>query len=95
MEKFIKLRFDVRCDLQGFPPEYRIYVNNELFTERTFNYSAGTYLKEMLQINAAPGVYEFRLERLEPSIGEFTVSNPCIELGDAVIIDENKFEILK
>jgi len=92
--KFVKVRFEVRCKWEAFPPQYRIYLNDELFTERTFKYNDNTYIKEMLQVKAVPGVYEFCLERLEPSIGEFTVSNPHIELGDAKMIDNYKFEIL-
>jgi len=96
MEKFVNVRFDVNCEWEGFPPQYRIYVNDELFTERTFKWRINDYyIEELLQIYAAPGIYEFRLEEIEPLSGEFTISNPYIEEGEAVIIDETKFEILE
>jgi len=95
MEKSVVVRFDVRCDWKISPPEYRIYVNDELFTERTFKYTGSTYIKEMLQVKAPPGIYEFRLEELRPKTGKFTISNIYVATGDAAIVGNNKFEITR
>jgi hypothetical protein len=92
--KFLKVLFDLHCDWEGFPPEYRLYVNDELFTERTYDFSSDTFVREMLQIEASPGEYEIRLEKLGPQVSEFTISNTHIKLGPGEVIDERKFRIL-
>lgn len=93
-KKFAKIRFDVRCKWTGFPPQYRVFVNDELFAERTFKWRGKEYIKEMLQVEAEPGIYSFRIEQLDPKTGEFTVSNPYVQVGDARILDNNRFQIL-
>jgi len=95
MEKFVTVKFDVKCKWQGFYPEYRIYVNDELFTERTFKYHDGFYINEMLQIKAKPGVYQIYFEQLAPAPGKFTIGSPYIEQGDAIVLDDTRFEILE
>ncbi len=94
MKKYVKVRFDVQCIWKKIPPIYRIYVNDEMFTERTFIWDKNTYIKEMLQIKAEPGIYEFRLVEIGDQSGNFTISNRLIEVGDAKISSENKVEIL-
>lgn len=93
-KKFVKIRFDVRCKWAGFPPDYRVFVNDELFTERTFIWGDDIYIKEMLQVKAEPGVYSFRVEELEPKTGEFRISSAYVEFGEARMLDDNRFEIL-
>lgn len=93
-KKFVKIRFDVRCKWSAFPPQYRVFVNDEMFAERTYIWEEGQYIKEMLQVEAEPGIYSFRIEQLSPKTGEFEVSNPYVQIGDARILDGNRFEIL-
>ena len=47
---------------------YRAYVNNELFTERTWIWNDRYYLEENLSIDAAPGQYpiEFTIHGAGP-----------------------------
>ena len=92
--KFAKITFEVRCDWEGFSPEYRVYLNDEMLTERTFIWNSNTHIKEIMQIQAEPGIYEFRLEELEPKNGTFTTSNIDVKVGNVKIINENTFEIL-
>ena len=94
IKHFVKIRFDVHCTWEAFPPQYRVFVNDELFAERTFIWDEKHYIKEMLQIEARPGIYSFRIEELEPKTGNFTVTNPVVELGRARILDNNRFEII-
>ena len=77
---FVKALFDLDCEWESFPPIYRIYVNDELFAERTWIWT-DHYLEEMLQIAAAPGRYEVRVESVGPNLAEFTVTNPRVEYG--------------
>jgi hypothetical protein len=91
---FVKVLFDLHCEWEGLAPDYRIYVNDELFCERTFRWGEPVYLTEMLQVEAESGIYEFRLEKVGPQISKFTIKNTRIKYGPGKILTLNKFEIL-
>jgi len=93
MEQFIKVNFEVRCDWEGFPPDYRVYVNDEMFAERTFKWRNDTFIKEVLQIEAVPGIYTIRVDQLSPFTGTFDISAPTVLIGNAEVLDNNRFEI--
>jgi hypothetical protein len=71
---------DVTVTWQGAPPNYRVYVGNEMFTERTWIWQE-QYLEEMLVVNAPPGKYNLRWELVPPSQGKIEVTNIRIEHG--------------
>jgi len=77
---FVKAWFDLDCEWEGLPPVYRVWVNDELFTERTWIWT-DQYLSEMLQIQAPPGRYEIRVEPVGPNLARFTASNHRVEVG--------------
>ena len=62
--EFITVLCDVYCQCGDTETRYRVYVNNELFAERTWIWR-DVYLEEMLQINAAPGDYTIRYELVD------------------------------
>jgi hypothetical protein len=80
---FVKALFDVDCEWEGLPPAYRVYVNDQLFSERTWIWT-DRYLTEILQIQAQPGRYRVHLEKVGHSLATFFVSNPRIEHGPAI-----------
>lgn len=82
--KFVKAVFDIDCEWAGLPPTYRVYVNDELFTERTWIWT-DSYLEEILQIQAPPGNYVIRHELVPPHLAHLTVSNFRIEYGPGEI----------
>ena len=65
---------DVTAKVLAQPFRYRVYVNNELFTERTWIWQ-GVYLEEMLPISAPAGVYPIRFETVDPDNGRIKVRN--------------------
>ena len=65
---------DVSAKMWDQPFRYRAYVNNELFTERTWIWQ-GVYLEEMLPITAAAGVYPIRFEAVDSEHGKIKVRN--------------------
>jgi hypothetical protein len=71
---------DVTVEWQGDPPNYRVYVGNEMFTERTWIWQE-QYLEEMLVVNALPGKYNLRWELVPPAQGKIEVTNIRIEHG--------------
>jgi hypothetical protein len=79
-KKFVRVLADVHCDWEGLNPIYRVYVNNELFAERTWRWS-DSYLEEMLQIEAGPGKYSLRWELVPPHLAQLTVKNVRVDYG--------------
>jgi hypothetical protein len=90
--KFVRVLCDIHCDWEGLPPVYRVYVNDELFAERTWIWN-DVYLEELLQISAPPGKYQIRHELVPPHLAQLTVENIRVELGDADIKGENLLRI--
>jgi hypothetical protein len=83
-KKFVRVLADVHCDWEGLPPTYRVYVNDELFTERTWTWT-DCYLEEMLQIEAPVGKYHIRYELVPPHLAQLHVENMRVDLGSANI----------
>ena len=78
----VVVRADVNINWNRDPPNYRIYVGDEMFTERTWVWR-DRYLEEILVINAPPGQYNLRWELVPPSQGTIEVTNIRIENGSA------------
>lgn len=89
---FVKAVFDLDCRWEGLEPAYRIYVNDELFAERTWRWT-DHYLQEILQIQAEPGRYHIRVEGIQPNLATFITGNHRIEYGPARWIDADWLEI--
>lgn len=96
-EKFIRILLDLKVERiknQG-KPGYRLYINDELFTERNWRWPQTCRVEELLQIKAVPGKYKVRIEKYHPTKARFNISNMRVELGDARIIENDTIEILK
>ena len=76
----VLVKCDVYCDWQDQPPVYRLYVGNELFTERTYIWQE-QYLEELIPVYAEPGKYEIRYELVPPGKGTITVKNLRVAQG--------------
>jgi hypothetical protein len=79
-KKFVRVLADVDCKWEGLDPIYRVYVNDELFAERTWRWT-DLYLEEMLQIEAEPGAYTLRWELVPPHLAQLTVENVRVDYG--------------
>jgi hypothetical protein len=82
--EFVMALTDVHCAWSGEPPRYRCYVNDELFTERTWIWTEN-YLEEQLQILARPGQYQIRYELVDVENATLTANNYTITLGPATV----------
>jgi hypothetical protein len=96
--EFVMALTDVNCDWSGKPPRYRCYVNDELFTERTWMWTEN-YLEEQLQILARPGQYQIRYELVDAENAKLTANNYRITHGPAsvdqigcITIEESQYE---
>jgi hypothetical protein len=83
-KKAVRVSADLQCDWEGLSPIYRLYVNDELFAERTWIWS-GAYLEENLQIEAEPGEYTIRYELVPPHLAQLQVENIRVDLGPATV----------
>ena len=92
-KKFVCVLADVHCDWEGLDPSYRVYVNDELFAERTWRWT-DSYLEEMLQIEARPGKYHLRWELVPPHLAQLRVENVRVDVGPANIKNKTLLRIL-
>ena len=80
MDKVSRVKFDIL--LNGVPaelPKYRVYVDNDLFVERTFVWDSNLhYIQENLVLVISPGPHVLRIEKL-PSDANFTVRNCLVD----------------
>lgn len=90
--KFVRAVFDLECTWEGLPPVYRIYVNDEMFTERQWRWE-NCYLEEILQIEGPPGRYIVRIEKIGPSLASFHWSNHRVDWGDGQWLRTDTLEI--
>ena len=84
MKYFVRVLADVDCEWEGLNPVYRVYVNDELFAERTWLWT-DCYLEEELQIEASPGKYSLRWELVPPCLATLHVTNVRVTDGPANI----------
>jgi hypothetical protein len=90
--EFVIAKCDVYCQWSGPFPRYRCYVNDELFSERTWIWQ-GAYLEESLQIQAAPGKYAVRVELLDPEHATIKMRNLRVDTGPAVMAPDGRVHI--
>jgi hypothetical protein len=89
---FVRVLADVDCEWEGLNPIYRVFVNDQLFAERTWLWTT-EYLQELLQIEAEPGEYELRWELVSPCLAQLNVVNVRVEYGPATVIDNKILRI--
>ena len=77
---FVRVECDVTAKVHSQPFRYRAYVNNELFTERTWIWT-DMYLEENLEIEAEPGKYHLRFELVPPHLAQLRVENVRVQTG--------------
>ena len=90
--KFVQVTMNIDIEWDQVNPQYRVYVNDELFTERTWIWHSH-YLEEMLQIEAVPGCYTIKVELVDPTLGKLRVRNMQILHGPGKL-DKHTLEIL-
>lgn len=91
-KEFVRVVATVDCKWEGLPPIYRVFVNDELFAERTWAW-ADSYIEELLQISAAPGKYHIHYELVPPHLAELTVQNLHVEQGNASVKGQSLLRI--
>ena len=91
-KKYVCVTIDLHCEWEGLNPAFRVYVNDELFTERTWRWE-NSYLEETLQLRTEPGDYQITYEIVPPHLATLTVTNLRIVSGNATLINANTVRI--
>jgi hypothetical protein len=84
MKQIIRVLCDVDCSWTETPPVYRVYVDDELFAERTWRWR-DEYLEEMIQIEAEPGEYVISYELVNSPGATIRVLNMRVDYGPGKI----------
>jgi len=80
---YVTVQGDVYCSWVHEPPNYRVYVGDELFTERTFIWR-NSFLRETLRLHVPNGKYPIRFEVIGEN-AEIDVKNLRVVEGQAFI----------
>ena len=92
-KKYVCVTANIHCEWEGLNPVFRIFVNDELFSERTWRWT-DSYLEESLQICSEPGEYTVRYEIVPPHLAVLTVESFRVASGPAEIINHTTFRIM-
>lgn len=90
---YVHAAFNVDCDWEGINPVYRIYVNEELFAERTWRWT-DCFLVENIRIEGPIGRYHVKLEPVGPQIAKFTVTGHKVVKGPGQWVEDGILEIV-
>ena len=75
----IHLSTDVQCHWSETPPIYRIYVDGDMLTERTFRWAGyQNYIREHVVCELTPGAHMIRVENCSQQ-GSLKLSSLIIE----------------
>ena len=80
LRRHAELTFQVHCYYSGENPRYRIYVDEDLITERTFVWNSDNqYIEEHVIIDAPIGQHTLRVENVDPQLGTFTIEHILLD----------------
>ena len=92
LDNAVQMRIDVHTAYIGQEvPCYRLYVNDELFSERSYKFESDTYLSEQLFVKKQPGDYKIRIESL--SDFKYKLRNLTCAYGTVQITGNESFRI--
>lgn len=68
---------EVYCNWDLEPPAYRVYIDGDLLTERTYRWvNPDQFICERIIVNVEPGIHQFRIEAVNPANQDkFSVRN--------------------
>ena len=92
-KQYVRVVCNVACKWEGLAPIYRLYVNDELFTERMWLWNDDFYLREEIQIEAEPGDYNIRYELVPPNLAELLVTKPVVAYGPGSVTEQGILRI--
>jgi glutamine cyclotransferase len=91
-KELVNVVVDINGKWSGNLARYRCYVNDELFTERTWIWT-DCHLEEVIPIYADPGRYQIRYELVDPENIKIKLRNFRILNGSATIDQKGNLHI--
>lgn len=91
----VKLSVDVMCNWLGYNPAYRIYVDGDLITERTYRWNNDhEFVREHILVYLNAGTHTLKLEKVRnrDSLSDFDLKNFAINDQPAELV-KNTFVI--
>ena len=83
----IRIEVDVLCDWQSEPQAYRLYIDNDLYTERTYIWhNPNQWVREIMVAELESGQHTIKLLPVNSKFSGFRLSNFAIN---------NHFQILQ
>lgn len=93
----IKLEIDLFAELnpkfsEGIP--YRLYINDELMTERDYIWNNEThYLTEVVPLFLDPGIHTINIENLKPKNGSLMINTIRVNGETITLINGKEFTV--
>lgn len=91
----VELAIDILCKWGPYSPSYRIYVDDNLLTERTYVWNnEEAYVREHIVVDVTPGEHSLTLEKCGERwiFGEFSMANLTVDDRPAELVN-NKFQV--
>lgn len=89
----LRIEVDVYCDWQTEPQAYRLYINNDLFTERTYIWrNPNQWVREILIAGLESGEHTITLEPVNSEFRGFRLLNFAIN-NEFQDLQNNKFTV--
>lgn len=83
----LRIEVDVLCDWQSEPQAYRLYINNDLYTERTYIWrNPNQWVREILVAQLESGQHTIKVQSVNSEFNGFRLANFAID---------NKFQTLE
>jgi len=83
----LRIEVDVYCNWQTEPQAYRLYIDNDLYTERTYIWrNPHQWVREILIAELTPGSHSITLQPVNNQFNGFTLVNFAVD---------NKFQMLE
>lgn len=85
----VKLTVDVICNWLGYEPTYRIYVDGDLITERTYTWGSEEYVREHIIVVLDSGSHNIKLEKVKKpgTACDFYLKNFKVNGQDAALVN--------
>jgi hypothetical protein len=81
--KTVEVQFDLYCHWSHNAPTYRVYVDDDLITERSFVWQGyKNYIRENFAIAVKHGEHSIRIENISPNTAKFTVKRVRVDERD-------------
>lgn len=77
--RYAEVKFDIHCYYSKDSPRYRVYIDDDLITERTFIWRQDQYIEETVVIEAPVGTHTLRVENVDPDLGTFTIDRIMVD----------------